>query len=178
MEYIIYALYCPIMGVPVYIGKSESGIKRPFEHINDKSHSGKIKEWIRSLKEDGTLPVIVVLEETTNPKHLLDKETFWINKFLSEGHLLLNQKQIQPAIFTSLQFNTNKDVGYLSDISCFIKARRKILKITQKELASKAGVGLRFIRDLEQGRKKNFSIQRVAYLLNFMGAKLTVGSIK
>jgi len=37
--------------------------------------------------------------------------------------------------------------------SKFIKEQRKRLKINQKELASKAKVGLRFIRDLEQGKK-------------------------
>ncbi len=35
----------------------------------------------------------------------------------------------------------------------FVKERRKLLKLTQKDLAEKAGVGLRFIRDLEQGKK-------------------------
>ncbi|MDD5658479.1 MAG: helix-turn-helix domain-containing protein [Actinomycetota bacterium] len=37
-------------------------------------------------------------------------------------------------------------------ISEFIKKERKAAKLTQKELALKAGVGLRFIRDLEQGK--------------------------
>ena len=31
-----------------------------------------------------------------------------------------------------------------------VKKRRKALKMTQQDLAFKAGVGLRFIRDLEQ----------------------------
>jgi transcriptional regulator with XRE-family HTH domain len=30
----------------------------------------------------------------------------------------------------------------------FVKDRRKLLRLTQEELAEKAGVGLRFIRDL------------------------------
>jgi y4mF family transcriptional regulator len=34
----------------------------------------------------------------------------------------------------------------------FVKSRRKSLGITQVELAQRAGVGLRFVRDLEQGR--------------------------
>ena len=37
-------------------------------------------------------------------------------------------------------------------ISDFIKNERKTIGITQKELALKAGVGLRFIRDVEQGK--------------------------
>jgi len=37
-------------------------------------------------------------------------------------------------------------------ISKFIKKSRAESKLTQKELALKAGVGLRFIRDVEQGK--------------------------
>lgn len=39
-----------------------------------------------------------------------------------------------------------------STLSQFIKQRRKQTGLTQEELAYKAGVGLRFIRDLEQGK--------------------------
>lgn len=37
--------------------------------------------------------------------------------------------------------------------SDFVRSKRRQARFTQKELASKAGVGLRFIRDLEQGKK-------------------------
>lgn len=37
--------------------------------------------------------------------------------------------------------------------STFIKQKRKETHLTQRELADKAGVGLRFIRDVEQGKK-------------------------
>jgi y4mF family transcriptional regulator len=37
-------------------------------------------------------------------------------------------------------------------ISNFIRAERKAVGLTQKELALKAGVGLRFIREVEQGK--------------------------
>ena len=35
-------------------------------------------------------------------------------------------------------------------LSEFIKSKRNYAKLTQTELAEKAGVGLRFLRDLEQ----------------------------
>ena len=35
----------------------------------------------------------------------------------------------------------------------FIKQRRKQLRMTQIDLAERAGVGLRFVRELEQGKK-------------------------
>lgn len=40
-----------------------------------------------------------------------------------------------------------------NELSIFVKEKRKVLKISQSDLAEKAGVGLRFIRELEQGKK-------------------------
>jgi y4mF family transcriptional regulator len=37
-------------------------------------------------------------------------------------------------------------------LSHFVKIRRKDLGLTQIDLSKKAGVGLRFVRDLEQGK--------------------------
>ncbi len=39
-----------------------------------------------------------------------------------------------------------------SGLSQFVKNQRKELALTQVDLAKKAGVGLRFVRDLEQGK--------------------------
>ena len=39
------------------------------------------------------------------------------------------------------------------NISNFVKQRRKQLQLTQRDLADRSGVGLRFIRDLEQGKQ-------------------------
>ena len=38
-------------------------------------------------------------------------------------------------------------------IAEFVKERRKKLGMTQVTLADRAGVGLRFVRDLEQGKE-------------------------
>ncbi len=50
----------------------------------------------------------------------------------------------------------------------FVKNRRKSLNLTQDELAKKAGVGLRFLRDLEQG-KKNLRMDKVNQVLALFG---------
>lgn len=41
----------------------------------------------------------------------------------------------------------------MDKIRNFVKEKRKKLKLTQEDLALRAGVGLRFIRDLEQGKE-------------------------
>jgi y4mF family transcriptional regulator len=50
----------------------------------------------------------------------------------------------------------------------FVKARRSLVKLTQPELASKAGVGLRFIRELEQG-KTSLRMDKVNQVLKLFG---------
>lgn len=54
----------------------------------------------------------------------------------------------------------------------FVKERRKALNLTQTELAEKAGVGLRFIRELEQG-KETLRIDKVNQVLKLFGHRLT-----
>ncbi len=59
-----------------------------------------------------------------------------------------------------------------NNISDFIRSERKAAGITQKELAIKAGVGLRFIRDVEQGKKKNFRTDTLNKVLRLFGKTL------
>jgi len=54
------------------------------------------------------------------------------------------------------------------DIANFVKAKRKLVKLTQPELAEKAGVGLRFIRELEQG-KESLRLDKVNQVLRLFG---------
>ena len=50
----------------------------------------------------------------------------------------------------------------------FVKRRRKLLGLTQVDLADRAGVGLRFIRDLEQG-KQTLRMDKVNQVLALFG---------
>ncbi len=61
----------------------------------------------------------------------------------------------------------------LTDLSIYVKLKRKQNKLTQPELAFKAGVGLRFVRDLEQG-KKTMRMDKVNDVLRLFGGELGV----
>lgn len=50
----------------------------------------------------------------------------------------------------------------------FVKEKRNSVQLTQVELAEKAGVGLRFLRDLEQG-KESLRIDKVNQVLQLFG---------
>lgn len=54
------------------------------------------------------------------------------------------------------------------NLADFVKDKRKLVKLTQPELAEKAGVGLRFIRELEQG-KETLRLDKVNQVLKLFG---------
>ena len=60
-----------------------------------------------------------------------------------------------------------------SKLSEYVKAMRKEYGLTQEDLSAKSGVGLRFVRDLEQG-KRTLRMDKVNCVLNLFGAELGV----
>jgi y4mF family transcriptional regulator len=50
------------------------------------------------------------------------------------------------------------------ELARFVKEKRKAVNLTQPELAAKAGVGLRFVRELEQG-KQSLRLDKVNQVL-------------
>ena len=56
-------------------------------------------------------------------------------------------------------------------IAEYVRKQRKASKMTQAELSDFTGVGLRFVRDLEQG-KPNLMTDKVNQLLQFFGSTL------
>lgn len=58
-----------------------------------------------------------------------------------------------------------------NNIASFVKYQRKRLNLTQEELSERAGVGLRFIRDLEQG-KESLRLDKVNQVLSLFGHRV------
>ena len=56
-------------------------------------------------------------------------------------------------------------------LSGYVKMMRKQYGLTQVDLCEKAGVGLRFVRELEQG-KQTLRMDKVNQVLNLFGAEL------
>lgn len=55
-------------------------------------------------------------------------------------------------------------------LSKYVKEMRKKYRLTQVDLSEKSGVGLRFVRELEQG-KHTLRIDKVNQVLNLFGAE-------
>lgn len=58
-------------------------------------------------------------------------------------------------------------------LSKYVKTMRKEHNITQVELSEKSGVGLRFVRELEQG-KQTLRLDKVNQILNLFGCEVGV----
>lgn len=61
----------------------------------------------------------------------------------------------------------------MDSIVLFVKERRKTLKLSQEDLAFKAGVGLRFLRELERG-KTTLRLDKVNQVLELFGKQVGV----
>ena len=62
-------------------------------------------------------------------------------------------------------------------LSEFVKARRKEVRLTQKEFAERAGVALTVVRKIEQG-KTNLNMDKVNLVLSMFGHTLAAVSTK
>lgn len=63
----------------------------------------------------------------------------------------------------------------MTRLAQYIKAKRKEFGLTQVDLSLKSGVGLRFVREMEQG-KETLRLDKVNQVLRLFGAEL--GSVK
>ena len=62
-------------------------------------------------------------------------------------------------------------------LSIYVKEMRKQYNLTQIDLSEKSGVGLRFVRELEQG-KQTLRLDKVNQVLNLFGSQVGVVPIK
>lgn len=64
----------------------------------------------------------------------------------------------------------------MNTIAVFIKEKRKESGLTQEEFAIRSGLGLRFVRELEQG-KETVRMDKVNQALAMFGMKAVPGRI-
>ena len=63
----------------------------------------------------------------------------------------------------------------MNNLSTTVKLLRKQYNLTQEELSLRSGVGLRFVRDLEQG-KETLRLDKVNQLLDFFNYEMVATS--
>ncbi len=64
----------------------------------------------------------------------------------------------------------------MTKLAIYVKEMRKQFGLTQIDLSQKSGVGLRFVRELEQG-KETLRLDKVNQVLALFGAEMIPGKI-
>ena len=88
----IYALICPLTGMPRYIGKANDASKRLHSHIRDaKRRYNPVQKWIRELQDAGLKPGIQVLADDLTDENWKEVERSVIDQarnILGRNYLL------------------------------------------------------------------------------------------
>lgn len=159
MNNIIYALESPHDGKVYYVGQSIS-LHRPYAHIKS-THNKALAEWLRTLSGTNVEPVVRILEREVEDYIIYEREQYWINTMLQRKEPLFNIQLPNPRQLRYIDYNVGN----------FIKEKRKELGFSQTEFARKAGLGIRFVRELEQG-KESLKMDKVLHALQMFGATL------
>ncbi len=68
----------------------------------------------------------------------------------------------------------NININSTSDLGLSVRKCRKMLKMTSYDLADIAGVGNKFLSNLENGKKESLEFGKIMNVLNVLGIKLSV----
>jgi len=66
-----------------------------------------------------------------------------------------------------------KKINKISELGMYIRQERKQQGLTQEQLAAHCGTGIRFIRELEQG-KETCQIGKVLHVIKMLGINILV----
>ena len=175
---IIYTLSCPFTNEVHYVGKSTKGMTRPLSHLH-KSHSYKIREWVKDVKDLGYDIKVRIIEAVPNHVDIDKRELYWIQHYIDKGNLLLNSNLIMPITISP---GLHKLIGVgdgvnIRKISEFVKRRRRAIGMTQTEFAERSGLALTVIRKIEQG-KTNINFNGLLMVLKMLGCTIDVVKIE
>ena len=66
------------------------------------------------------------------------------------------------------------ETTFQQKLAMAVKTKRKQLKLTQEELAGISGVGMRFLVELEGGKKETLQIGKIQQVLKRLGLTLQI----
>lgn len=96
-----------------------------------------------------------------------------VQRYISHSisNTLHYSSEIHPYVGEFCYICTLKGIIMSDSLPLFIKDMRKKFGLTQVDLAAKSGVGLRFVRELEQG-KETLRMDKVNQVLALFGHKV------
>ena len=152
---IIYGLRDPRNDTYSYIGKSTVGNKRALSHLKI-SHSKRVNEWVEDLRQKRFEPLVDIIETVDDINMLAEREKYWVKHYFEINPFLLNSQLKPRNINLVVTAEERKDLEVLKtvlpNLHHLLKKERKVRKISQQEMAEKAGISLGTLKNLEQNR--------------------------
>jgi y4mF family transcriptional regulator len=161
-KWYVYVHINPMTNQPFYIGK---GTGR--RSIDKHGRNSLWKAYTDALIDQGLTHGIQILHICSNEQDALDLEQIEIHTRLQSGQPLLNR-----AGTGIKESQGNEGLEKSSLIADFVHRKRKANKLTQAKCAKLAGVGLRFVRELEHS-KPTLRLDKVNQVLYLFGAVLS-----
>lgn len=147
--YYVYLHINPLTKEVFYVGKGKG--KRAFASSRRNS---SWRQYVGNLQDHFEVSIVHFCKTEAEA---LEKERLEIQKLVLQG---------KPPI-------VDGPIGsFSSSISIFVRTQRKKAKLTQAELADRAGVGLRLIREIEGGKKSTLRMDGVNQVLHLFGSEL------
>ena len=196
--YYVYAHTHPLTKQPFYIGKGTG------QRMFSRRRSPAWRAFVAGLESSGLTYSSQILHTCETEHQALLLESQEIQKHLTQGIVLFNQHvnyRLEPSARKKLppiedpgeeeegmpeaprksQPELLVDYGFVPSfngrqgvLAMFVKSKRKAARLTQMRCAEVAGVGLRFIRELENG-KPTLRIDVVNKVLHLFGHQLLPG---
>lgn len=169
-SFYVYAHIDPFTSKPFYIGKG----------TGNRMYSAKRNPMWQSFVNDylagqGMTFETKILHVCKSEKEALDKEAEEIVNAVKNGFTLLNKtvphQRVQPEVLLETLKSGDGLPDSAESISAFVRRKRKENKLNQQEFANRAGVGLRFLRELENG-KLTLRTDKVNQVLSMFGSCL------
>lgn len=169
--YLVYGLK-ESSGKFFYVGQSSTYLARPYSHLGTSSQP-LVREKVDEIGRENV--EVEILEQVEKQTDLDNREKWWICHLFACKHPLVNINPIiapkERSICPNLtRRKKGKEFDYDS-IHHIVRVLRANAGMNQNQAAARAGVGLRFLKDLEQG-KKTVRCDKVQQVLDFFGYKL------
>jgi y4mF family transcriptional regulator len=135
------------------------------------------KLYVGHIESNGLTYSAEIVKTFETELDALKYEDTLIREYLENGSVLVNKtmKKIKdlarPLIIDGVfKIGPRRDRNTI--LASLVRNKRRAVKLTQSELADKAGVGLRFMRELENG-KPTLRLDKINQVLHLFGHELS-----
>ncbi len=166
-KYYVYLHIDPRTEKPFYVGKGMGNRKK-----SDYGRNKGWKEQVADIRQAGLEYDIKTVGFNLSETDALNLEYRTIIELIQAKHKLVNR-------FLPKKESTSVDMELqILVLSSFIRERRQSLGYSQKEFALRSGVGFRFLKELESGRKQNMRLDKINQVLYMFGHALSPVPLK